>query len=111
VAVICPYQKQRAAVQARLNREPDLARVAQVRTIDQVQGREYETVIFTLVRSDGSPGFMASPNRMNVALSRAQRQLIVIGNARSFLDSDRVRARAPHLQFVIERMLPLEQEL
>ncbi len=97
VAVICPYRKQRLAMQHRLGRHPDAARVAQVRTIDQVQGREYETVILTLVRTDGSPGFMASPNRINVALSRAQRQLIVVGSASSFLSSSRVKKRARHL--------------
>lgn len=104
VAVICPYRKQRLAMQRRLGGHPAAARVAQVRTIDQVQGREYETVILTLVRTDGSPGFMASPNRINVALSRAQNQLIVVGSASAFLDSKRVKRRARHLLQAIQHI-------
>jgi len=111
VAVICPYRKQLKAMERRLSREPELLRVAQVRTIDQVQGREYETVVLTLVRTDGSPGFMASPNRINVALSRAQRQLIVVGNAASFLQSRRVKKRARHLGYVIRQLKQHEQEV
>ena len=104
VAVICPYRKQRLALEQRLGRHPNAARVAQVRTIDQVQGREYETVILTLVRTDGSPGFMASPNRINVALSRAQKQLIVVGSAAAFLESKRVKRRARHLVQAIQHI-------
>lgn len=105
VAVICPYQLQRARIEGLLALEPpEVAEVAQVKTIDAVQGREYPVVLFTLVRSDGRAGFLASPHRLNVAISRAQHQLVVLGAARRFLESPSVRKAAPHLLRLVEHV-------
>ncbi|KAG0352119.1 hypothetical protein BGZ54_002955, partial [Gamsiella multidivaricata] len=62
-----------------------------LRTIDNYQGEEAKIVIISLVRSnvkrDGamaassSIGFLKSPNRTNVLLSRAQHGMYLIGNA------------------------------
>eukprot|EP00891_Asterochloris_glomerata_P008396 jgi/Astpho2/8396/e_gw1.00122.165.1_t len=51
-----------------------------------MQGREADVVIFSAVRSN-KLGFVSDPRRMNVALSRARRGLIVVGN-RHALRSD-----------------------
>lgn len=48
-------------------------------TIDRFQGREYDLVILSLVRTK-KIGFLKEVRRMNVALSRAKNHLIVIGN-------------------------------
>lgn len=105
VAIICPYQAQRARIQNLLRSLPPAERaVAQVRTIDAVQGREYPVVILGLVRTDGRPGFLTSPNRLNVAISRAQRQLVVVGSAMRFLDTPLVRRNAPHLYQLVARI-------
>ncbi|KAK0443139.1 uncharacterized protein EV420DRAFT_1649417 [Desarmillaria tabescens] len=56
-------------------------------TVDIFQGEEAKIVIVSLVRnsgsfdSDESIGFLKSPNRINVALSRAQHGLYILGNA------------------------------
>ncbi|CAO4363860.1 unnamed protein product [Caenorhabditis nigoni] len=58
-----------------------------VHTVDSFQGREGKVVIVSLVRSHrGVPentgiGFLAVPNRICVALTRAQHGMYVIGNA------------------------------
>ncbi|KAF9358201.1 hypothetical protein BGX26_002268 [Mortierella sp. AD094] len=62
-----------------------------LRTIDNYQGEEAKIVIITLVRSNAkengslaassSIGFLKSPNRTNVLLSRAQHGMYIIGNA------------------------------
>ena len=51
--------------------------------MDGFQGREKEAVLITLVRSNqqGEVGFLAETRRMNVALTRARRKLIVVGDS------------------------------
>lgn len=100
VGVICGYRRQRDHLSKALSAHPELARVARIVTIDAVQGREYPAVIFCMVRSDGRSGFLASPNRVNVAISRAQRQLIIVGDA-GRLGTARMRDAAPHIPRVL----------
>ncbi len=51
-------------------------------TVDNYQGEEADVVIVSLVRSnhDGSIGFLGDVNRVNVMLSRAKQQLIIVAN-------------------------------
>lgn len=51
-----------------------------VRTIDGFQGEERDTIYISLVRSnsDSEIGFLSDIRRMNVALTRARRKLVVI---------------------------------
>jgi superfamily I DNA and/or RNA helicase len=78
VAVIAPY-----AAQVRwLRNRPEL-RGVEIDTVDGFQGREKEAVLITLTRSNerGEIGFLADTRRTNVALTRARRKLIVIGDS------------------------------
>lgn len=52
-------------------------------TVDRFQGREADLVILSL-RNTRRVGFLDSPNRLNVALTRARQQLVVAGNAPYF---------------------------
>jgi ATP-dependent RNA/DNA helicase IGHMBP2 len=76
LAVIAPYD-----AQVRLLRDelPDV----EVGTVDGFQGREKEAVIVDLVRSNDRQelGFLADTRRMNVALTRARRFLLVVGDS------------------------------
>ena len=58
----------------------------EVGTIDNFQGKEFEAVVVSTVRSnmDGRIGFLSSERRLNVALTRAKRGLIVVCNLRAF---------------------------
>ena len=55
----------------------------EIGTVDGFQGREKEVVIVSLVRSNeqGEVGFLQDTRRMNVAMTRARRLLIVIGDS------------------------------
>ncbi len=55
----------------------------EVSTIDSFQGQEADVIILSLVRSnnDGKIGFLSDYRRMNVALTRAKKKLIVIGDS------------------------------
>lgn len=54
-----------------------------VQTIDGFQGQETDIVILSLVRSNDRSeiGFLKDYRRMNVAMTRARRQLVVIGDS------------------------------
>lgn len=78
ISVIAPY-----AAQVRLIRDLDGGSGVEIDTVDGFQGRENEAVIISLVRSNdrGEIGFLGDRRRMNVALTRARRKLIVIGDS------------------------------
>ncbi|MEX0819442.1 MAG: AAA domain-containing protein [Pirellulaceae bacterium] len=78
IAVIAPY-----AAQVRLLRELIDVQRLEIDTVDGFQGREKEAVLISLVRSNanGEIGFLADVRRMNVALTRARRKLVVVGDS------------------------------
>ena len=53
-----------------------------VSSVDGYQGREADAVVFTTVRSnkDGSIGFVADLRRLNVAITRPRRGLVIVSN-------------------------------
>jgi len=55
----------------------------EIGSVDGFQGREKEVTIVSLVRSneDAEVGFLSDTRRMNVAMTRARRLLIVIGDS------------------------------
>lgn len=73
----------------------DLQIPVRLKTVDKFQGMERNIVIVSTVRSDkilrnstvesnADIGFAKAPERLNVALSRARRLLIVVGNLKFF---------------------------
>ena len=78
IAVIAPY-----AAQVRLLREQLPVRELEIDSVDGFQGREKEAVVISLVRSNQQAeiGFLGDVRRMNVALTRARRKLLVIGDS------------------------------
>jgi ATP-dependent RNA/DNA helicase IGHMBP2 len=78
VAVIAPYA-------AQVRRLRDLLDVPglEIDSVDGFQGREKEAVVLSLVRSnmENEIGFLGDVRRINVALTRARRKLLVVGDS------------------------------
>ena len=55
----------------------------EVNTIDSFQGQERDIIYISLVRSnsDGQIGFLKDTRRMNVAMTRARKKLVIIGDS------------------------------
>ncbi|XP_018406315.1 PREDICTED: probable RNA helicase armi isoform X1 [Cyphomyrmex costatus] len=87
IGIVTPYHKQ--VIQIRdLLMELNL-KLPKISTVEGFQGQERKIIIISTVRSCNnlinedvkhSLGFIASPNRLNVAITRARALLIILGN-------------------------------
>ena len=77
IYVITPYNAQKNAIaECFLDDEVD----DQVLSIDSSQGREFDLVFVSMVRT--RPGsFIQEYNRINVGITRAKHGLVIIGNS------------------------------
>ncbi len=78
IAIISAYKGQRELIS-------DTIKKYSIGTVDSFQGDENDVVIFGITRDNmqGAVGFMKDPNRLNVAVSRARKKLIIVGNRKS----------------------------
>tara|TARA_R110000868_G_scaffold159110_1_gene387606 strand:- start:7180 stop:11481 length:4302 start_codon:yes stop_codon:yes gene_type:complete len=84
-AVIAPYKAQVANIVSKLKRR-DISGV-EVSTLDSFQGMEFDVIIFSFTRSEKfkKVGFLDDARRLNVALSRAKKKLILVGNSNTLM--------------------------
>lgn len=86
IGVIAPYRHQveglKEAVAAHPALQPFLHALT-VNTIDSFQGQERDAIYISLTRSnaDSTIGFLSELRRTNVALTRARKKLVVIGDS------------------------------
>lgn len=97
LGIIAPYAAQVRLLRERLADDfPDL----EIDTVDGFQGREKEALIVSLVRSNsqGEIGFLSDTRRMNVALTRARRLLVVVGDSATISHHDFYQRLLDHWQ-------------
>jgi hypothetical protein len=82
LAVIAMYADQVDRLRQALSRR-HFRRQVRIDTVDSFEGREEDLVVISLVRSNerGRIGFLRVPNRLNVAISRARRLVVCVGDA------------------------------
>lgn len=88
LGIITPYAGQVSEIRRQI---PAQAKDAvQVSSVDAFQGCEKEVIILSLVRANarGDVGFVSDWRRLNVALTRAKRLCVVIGNVNTWLTSE-----------------------
>ena len=74
----------------------------EVCTVDRFQGHEADLVFLSLVNSGNKIGFLDNPNRLNVAITRAKYQLVIVGDRRTF----RASKQSTDLLRSLERFVP-----
>ncbi len=84
VALISPYREQVIYMQTMISEDEEMKKLpVTVNTIDGFQGQERDVVYISLVRSNskGEIGFLTDYRRMNVAMTRARKKLVVVGDS------------------------------
>ncbi|EOR93709.1 putative helicase [Arcticibacter svalbardensis MN12-7] len=86
IAVVSPYKEQIRLLNEQLIHSPamqlGLGKIS-VNTIDSFQGQERDIVYISMTRSnnEGEIGFLSDIRRMNVAMTRARKKLVIIGDS------------------------------
>uniref|UniRef100_A0A0K0FEV7 DNA-binding protein SMUBP-2 (inferred by orthology to a human protein) n=1 Tax=Strongyloides venezuelensis TaxID=75913 RepID=A0A0K0FEV7_STRVS len=86
IGIITSYNKQRMKIEEHLK-----GKNIKVSTVDGFQGQQKEVIVFCYVRDNKNKnvGFLSEEKRMNVALTRAKRQFVFIGNTNMLSTDDK----------------------
>ena len=81
IGIITPYNAQKYKLYDKFRQ--DKYDNLKIESVDGFQGMEKDYIIISTVRSNlsGQIGFLTSPKRLNVALTRAKKGVIILGNA------------------------------
>jgi predicted DNA helicase len=93
IGIISPYKEQREWLKeniAYLDLERSKLNSLSIKTIDGFQGEERDIIYISLVRSNDAHeiGFLNDLRRMNVAITRAKKKLVVLGDSATIGSSD-----------------------
>lgn len=84
ISIISPYREQVIHIKQQIS-EDEILKEYKIRvdTIDGFQGQESDVIYISLVRSNskGEIGFLKDYRRMNVAMTRAKKKLVIIGDS------------------------------
>lgn len=84
IAIISPYREQVLYMQDTVSEDSRLNEVSiDINTIDAFQGQERDVIYISLVRSNPKCeiGFLSDYRRMNVAMTRARKLLVIVGDS------------------------------
>jgi len=101
IGIISPYAEQVRYLRHR-QEEDDVFRDLdlEVNSIDGFQGQEKDVIIISLVRSNqnGEIGFLKDERRLNVAMTRARKKLIIIGDLSTLSNDNTYEKLAAHVE-------------
>lgn len=86
IGIVAPYRQQSIILKEIIKEDEVLNAIKpsiQIHTIDSFQGQEKDIIYISLTRSNSNQqvGFLSDIRRMNVAMTRAKKKLIVIGDS------------------------------
>ncbi len=87
IGVITPYKDHEEYIK-KLLEEKNIK--IEVKSVDGFQGREKEIIILSLVRANEKEeiGFLSDLRRLNVAITRPKRKLIIVGDAKTLSSNE-----------------------
>lgn len=86
IGIITPYKRQAEMMRENVHKHFNLLSKTQVEsmiaTLDSFQGQERDMIIYSCTRSNewNSIGFLSELRRINVAMSRCKKQLVIVGD-------------------------------
>ena len=87
IGIISPYKAQTTLLNEIVSKNQmfseDIKEKTAINTVDSFQGQERDIIYISLVRSNekGKIGFLSDIRRMNVAMTRARKKLVIIGDS------------------------------
>lgn len=84
IGIICMYGEQKRIIRQKFKEIEwidDFKDLVKIDTVDSYQGKENRVIILSVTRAskDKKPKFLRTPNRINVAISRAMDRLMIVG--------------------------------
>nr|WP_239578049.1 AAA domain-containing protein [Archangium primigenium] len=98
IAVLAFYKRQRQRLEERLLSKPSWLREAvEITTVQSSQGREFPLVLIATTKSTRQRkiGFLKDQSSANVAISRAQSQVIILGDSETLAAEQHGRGEPP----------------
>lgn len=87
IGIISPYKAQVGLLKDQFDdvykEDENLMSKVAINTVDSFQGQERDIIYISLVRSNekGGIGFLSDTRRMNVAMTRAKKKLVIVGDS------------------------------
>jgi ATP-dependent RNA/DNA helicase IGHMBP2 len=83
IGIISPYRAQVELLQAEFSAQKQENKSITINTVDSFQGQERDVIYISMVRSNTKSeiGFLKDYRRMNVAMTRAKKKLVIIGDS------------------------------
>jgi superfamily I DNA and/or RNA helicase len=93
IGIICAYAEQKYLLQREFSEKEwasNFRHLVKIDTVDSYQGKENRIIILSLTRNNDQfkQGFLESPQRANVSISRAMDRLVIVGAARMWRDKN-----------------------
>jgi ATP-dependent RNA/DNA helicase IGHMBP2 len=101
VGIISPYKAQVVILKELAEKEDIFKKVKlSVNTVDGFQGQERDVIYISMVRSNDKQeiGFLTDYRRMNVAMTRARKKLVVIGDSSTLAGDPFYRRFLDHME-------------
>ncbi len=101
IGIISPYAEQIRYISQEISEDEVLKSLdITVNTIDGFQGQERDAIIISLVRSNdaGIIGFVADERRLNVAMTRARKRLVIVGDVATLGNSQLYLDLVDHIE-------------